>query len=725
MNAVHNIHTHLNLNGNEVRNVRLEGLPSDPDPVEGGVYFNLESGEFRFSDGTAWKSLLGGFWKLDDDGNLVTDRNVIIKKNITIGGDMSTDGEGEGTVTGVTSIIIDGVPYFAEDGTIDLSEAFEGLDVEVDLSDYYTKSETTGLVNTAIANLVNGAPETLDTLKEVADALAENADVVDALNAAIGNKADKATTLAGYGITDAYTRTEIDTKYSPVKTWYDELASLIVREGNNVRIKTNIIIDGDQSADGEGGSGTISSIIGIAVNGQTYTDTNNDGIIDLGTIGGGGIGEITSKMITDALGYTPLSTAGGTISSPNYAPLTIKREGSASAAISFENSVDGVVGQLGIGGSGYTLGKVPFFSDGGNTYAIIHSGNYAGTTDKRYLQLSGGTINGTTTSPLTINTTATDENGINFLTSGASKAWVGYSLSAGAYIYETSSGQYICVKNGTPYYGTTSSLKTLIHDGNIGSQSVAGIRIDKQIYTQEALDAFNDAQNLRFVGVGSILPSSIVASDGLVISIPWYNTSFGAQIAINDQSNVMLLRTRSQGVWNPWYQFITAKDDGYVYGLGGYIDIQYSDEINRYGGNLYLQHRGSNKTGAGTGGTRTGNIVMCANGGNVLIGTPTDSGEKLQIHTSTWDGGLAINRTISGGGASIAIYSNGTKIGRFGIDGSNWFEVSNTSDTRFWVDTATGKTTIGATSLQSSYMLYANGNSYISGNLVVAGDISA
>lgn len=46
-------------------------------------------------------------------------------------------------------------------------------------------------VDEEIAGLVNGAPETLDTLKEVADAIQENESVVDGLNAAIGNKADK------------------------------------------------------------------------------------------------------------------------------------------------------------------------------------------------------------------------------------------------------------------------------------------------------------------------------------------------------------------------------------------------------------------------------------------------------------------------------------------------------------------------------------------------------
>ncbi len=43
-----------------------------------------------------------------------------------------------------------------------------------------------------IANLINGAPETLDTLGEIADAMKENADVVAALHEAIGKKANEA-----------------------------------------------------------------------------------------------------------------------------------------------------------------------------------------------------------------------------------------------------------------------------------------------------------------------------------------------------------------------------------------------------------------------------------------------------------------------------------------------------------------------------------------------------
>lgn len=47
------------------------------------------------------------------------------------------------------------------------------------------------IVDTKIADLVNSAPETLDTLGELATAFEENADIIETLNQAITNKADK------------------------------------------------------------------------------------------------------------------------------------------------------------------------------------------------------------------------------------------------------------------------------------------------------------------------------------------------------------------------------------------------------------------------------------------------------------------------------------------------------------------------------------------------------
>ena len=61
---------------------------------------------------------------------------------------------------------------------------------EGDINSWNGKA-TESYVNTKVAELVNSAPETLDTLGEVAKAIQENEGVVEALNSAIGSKADK------------------------------------------------------------------------------------------------------------------------------------------------------------------------------------------------------------------------------------------------------------------------------------------------------------------------------------------------------------------------------------------------------------------------------------------------------------------------------------------------------------------------------------------------------
>ena len=78
------------------------------------------------------------------------------------------------------------------------------------LTELATKTE----VDERIDDLVNGAPAAYDTLKEIADVLQGNVDSIGDILTALGGKADKATTLAGYGITDAYTKTAADGRYA-------------------------------------------------------------------------------------------------------------------------------------------------------------------------------------------------------------------------------------------------------------------------------------------------------------------------------------------------------------------------------------------------------------------------------------------------------------------------------------------------------------------------------
>lgn len=72
------------------------------------------------------------------------------------------------------------------------------------------KLATEDYVKNEVANLVNSAPETLDTLGELAQALKDNEDGVVAITNELAKKANRSTTLSGYNITDAYTKSEVD-----------------------------------------------------------------------------------------------------------------------------------------------------------------------------------------------------------------------------------------------------------------------------------------------------------------------------------------------------------------------------------------------------------------------------------------------------------------------------------------------------------------------------------
>lgn len=72
----------------------------------------------------------------------------------------------------------------------------------------------TAFVQAAIASLINAAPGALDTLAELAASLANDPNFATTMTNALAGKAAKATTLGGYGITDAYTKAEVNSALS-------------------------------------------------------------------------------------------------------------------------------------------------------------------------------------------------------------------------------------------------------------------------------------------------------------------------------------------------------------------------------------------------------------------------------------------------------------------------------------------------------------------------------
>ncbi|MFJ3410566.1 phage tail protein [Pseudomonas protegens] len=78
------------------------------------------------------------------------------------------------------------------------------------IADAYTRSETNSAIEQAVAGLVASSPGALDTLQELAAALGNDPNFATTMVNALAGKAAKATTLGGYGITDAPTKTELN-----------------------------------------------------------------------------------------------------------------------------------------------------------------------------------------------------------------------------------------------------------------------------------------------------------------------------------------------------------------------------------------------------------------------------------------------------------------------------------------------------------------------------------
>jgi hypothetical protein len=204
----------------------------------------------------------------------------------------------------------------------------------------------------------------------------------------------------------------------------------------------------------------------------------------------GQTGNVTATQIANAIGlsdYLPLSAGS---SYPLTGTLTIKTSSwgeqldifrSTSVGdsfIKFRNSGDGVLGYLGIRGSGSN--KVPAYAaDVTNVYTLYHSGNLTksvltGLLDASggyYLPLAGGTITGNGATPLTIKSSNDTESWIQFLTRTNTSSYIGYTDARGLTYYE----------NGS---------KTVYHSGNF----VAGANYQAPISAGTGITINNNNQ---------------------------------------------------------------------------------------------------------------------------------------------------------------------------------------------------------------------------------------
>lgn len=307
-----------------------------------------------------------------------------------------------------------------------------------------------------------------------------------------------------------------------------------------------------------------------------------------------------------------------------------------------------------------------------------------GISPSAFVKKAGDTMTGvlsinqtSSVTPLTLHGTDVSSY-VQFINSGAQTAEVGYTNSLGAYLYNDKLATHPCISLGrvdsldegaTFYYGDTHYK--LLHKGNYANE------LDKRYspytvynYDKGCLVKLRISSNSNTMVTVRIFGNSYDSKPPFDTVIQFYNydnnneilqptgvnngTSFGDIKAFIHQGYVHLWfkQTRTYQTFHVHAYTSASKDnlvqsitnaamptsgvaravtitpkqaiyagDNIIAAAGG-INIEYTNEINSYNGNLFLNHR--NMDG-------TKNIIMCGNGGGVVIGSNITPSQKLHV----------------------------------------------------------------------------------------------
>lgn len=306
-----------------------------------------------------------------------------------------------------------------------------------------------------------------------------------------------------------------------------------------------------------------------------------------------------------------------------------------------------------------------------------------GISPSAFVKKAGDTMTGALTinqtssvAPLTLHGTDVSSY-VQFINSGAQTAEVGYTNSLGAYLYNDKLTTHPCISLGrvdnldegaTFYYGGTHYK--LLHKGNYANELDQRYS-PKMVYNYDkgCLVKLRNASSVDAMITVRIFGNSYYTTPPFDTVIQFYNYNSGNSIiqysGVNNGSGFNNIKVFNyNGKVYLWFkqirQFqsfvvhayysnssdyrnmvetitnedmptsgvtrtvtITPKQAIYagdnIIAAAGSVNIENTNEINSYSGHLYLNHRYSS-TGAST-----KNILMCANGGSVIVGVNVGS----------------------------------------------------------------------------------------------------
>lgn len=452
-----------------------------------------------------------------------------------------------------------------------------------------------------------------------------------------------------------------------------------------------------------------------------------------------------------ALLNNKLSTSGGTISTSDYPALKINREGGKDAsAIEFSNSGDGFLGRIGVGGTAFTTGRNLFFENAaGNIYILIHSGNIggykAGDADKldgldgvQYAKsirnalhnvdgnvdgLAGGKLQqGEGTFPI-----STAKNG-PFLAFGHSGYQCQISSRSNRTWLRTQEANEFSEWREIAYLDSNVASATKLQTARTiwgksfdGTGDVRGIlsSVSGIDFTADnSNDIGSNTRQVRYIYAGWVGSRS-----GKTLA---FGANNGTHVLINSSGNVTI--GASDLAETSYKAYINGSTMVYAYTTSPTLGNKANNSLvvgtSNYGiqswiintGTGFIQNSRLNGTAEA--------FALCLQplGGNVLIGTTTDDGNKLQVI-----GGASFRSTTSWQNERAILNYAGLKLYARDTGGYNQsISFLHYDGTIFAGLFAAGRRSlVVGTAQDAPWVTFAPDGVHITGNLIVDGEVSA
>lgn len=204
-------------------------------------------------------------------------------------------------------------------------------------------------------------------------------------------------------------------------------------------------------------------------------------------------------------------------------------------------------GEGGLGSVTIMLGDVPYYSDSNGIVRLpaYPTGGGSGVSGD-YLPISGGTLSGNN-NILTIQ--GVDNAYIIFKKESIDRASVGYYNNFAYVANETTYARIGIANNGEPQYWpdyTGNTRYTLIHSGNIGSQSVASATKAKILTASDGTSPMIQDNGATIYVGDSVYPSRSLDLLGNVINLR-YGASATYGLVLNNAGNVLIGSTTDNG----------------------------------------------------------------------------------------------------------------------------------------------------------------------------------